>query len=117
MDKKSTKYEGIEGLHIYKNSTGVLVLLDELSVLCDNREVLDKAISEGYLTEVTRKDIMYKKNPFGKNFPSKAPELVNSLLQELAIDPKSDLDAGLLETVEARIRNLQKPYTSIAVIL
>lgn len=87
-----------------------MVLFVELSALFDSITVVDKAIDDGYFTELIRREIMFKKNPYGKEFPSKSPELVSSLLKDLEIDTKHVLDSSLLRLVEDKIGNLPKPY-------
>lgn len=104
------KYNGIDHLVIYRTTAGVLVSFDGSDLLFEDTVDLDKAIKDGFYTEVTSREVMFKKNPYGKDFDSQTKQLISTLLTELGIDTNAVLDTQLLQSVEKKIAQLPKPY-------
>jgi hypothetical protein len=105
-----TNYKGVGHLTIYVNSAGVLASFDGSDLLFESVEVLDKAIKDGFYTEVISREVMFKKNPYGKNFYSQTKQLISALLAELEIDVNTALNPQLLKLIENKIAQLPKPY-------
>jgi hypothetical protein len=109
-DAVSTNYKGIELLTVYKSAAGVLASFEGMDLLFDSLDDLDKAIKDGFYTEMAVREVMFKKNPYGKNFDSQTKQLITALLTDLKIDTNTSLDQDLLKSVEDKIAQLPKPY-------
>ena len=93
---------------VYKMSNGQIIFNHRGKCgMCNNKKDFEKIVP-GLMMTQTSKNILFGKNPWGKDFPQHEKEIIKELLQALGLTEQEVTDS-LLTVIENKIEQQENP--------